>query len=94
VAVGTAEDIAQNPESITGLYIRGARKIEVPTERRAPNGKFLTIRGAYANNLKDVDVSFPLGLLTVALRASQGQANRRSWKIFFTTPSRAIFTAR
>ncbi|HKE60468.1 MAG TPA: excinuclease ABC subunit UvrA, partial [Pyrinomonadaceae bacterium] len=46
VAVGTAEDVAQNPESITGLYIRGARKIEVPEQRRAPNGKYLTIAGA------------------------------------------------
>ena len=63
VAIGTAEDLMKNKNSITGQYLSGAMKIPVPEERRKPNG-FLTIRGASENNLKNIDVKIPLGVMT------------------------------
>ena len=53
------------PESVTGQYLSGVKKIEVPAQRRPGNGKFLTIRGARENNLKNVDVQIPLGCFNV-----------------------------
>uniref|UniRef100_UPI0028DC0B93 excinuclease ABC subunit UvrA n=1 Tax=Stomatobaculum longum TaxID=796942 RepID=UPI0028DC0B93 len=63
VAAGTAEDLMKNPDSITGQYLSGAKKIPVPEERRKSD-QFLTVKGAAENNLKKPTVKFPLGVMT------------------------------
>ena len=64
VAKGTVEEIKQNPNSITGQYLSGIKRIEIPQKRRQPNGKWLEVIGARENNLKNIDVKIPLGVFT------------------------------
>ncbi len=70
VASGTPDEVAANPASLTGQYLSGKLTIPVPATRRSPNGKAINILGAHGNNLKNIDVSIPLGLLTVVTGVS------------------------
>lgn len=70
VAAGTLEQVRQSKDSITGKYLRGEKAIEIPKERKQGNGNFITIKGAKENNLKNVNVKIPLGILTAVTGVS------------------------
>ena len=70
IAAGTPEEVMANPGSLTGQYLSGEKRIPVPAERRKGNGKCLKVVGAAENNLRKVDVEFPLGVFTVVTGVS------------------------
>lgn len=93
VACGTAEEIMKNPDSITGAYLSGKIKIPVPTERRKPTG-YLTIKGARENNLKNINVKIPLGIMTCITGVSGSGKSSLTNEILYKRLARDLNRAR
>ncbi len=91
IAQGTAEEIKQIPESITGQYLSGKKKIVVPKKRRKSNGKAIEIIGAQQNNLKNINVKFPLGVFTCVTGVSGSGKSTLVNEILYKTVAKEIY---
>ncbi|MDD2681757.1 MAG: excinuclease ABC subunit UvrA [Bacilli bacterium] len=94
VAAGTLEEVMNNENSITGKYLSGKIKIKIPKTRRKGNGKFLTIKGARCNNLKNIDVSIPEGTLTLVTGVSGSGKSSLITEILWKAMSRKLYRSK
>ena len=94
VASGTPEEVMANDESITGRYLSGKEKIEVPKERRCGTGKFIEVKGACENNLKNIDVKFPLGTYTCVTGVSGSGKSSLVMRILSTAAMKHIYNSK
>ena len=91
---GTLDDLLANPESITAAYLRGDRSVAVPQRRRKGSGRWLTIRGAAENNLREVDVAFPLGRFVAVTGVSGSGKSSLVTQILYPALAARIWGAR
>jgi excinuclease ABC subunit A len=94
VVSGTLEDVIKEPQSITGQYLSGARKIPIPKTRRKPKGKWLIIRGAKKYNLKSIDVKIPLGLFVAITGVSGSGKSTLLEEIIYPVVSNHLYGTR
>ncbi|MBQ6877350.1 MAG: excinuclease ABC subunit UvrA [Oscillospiraceae bacterium] len=94
VCSGTVQDIMNCPESITGAYLSGRKKIEIPEKRREGNGKKIVVKGARENNLKNLDVEFPLGKFVVVTGVSGSGKSSLVNEILYKTLARDLNRAK
>ena len=94
MASGTPKEVMENENSITGLYLSGKLKIDVPKKRRKGNGKFIEIKGCKENNLKNINVSFPLGTFTCVTGVSGSGKSTLVNQILYRTLSASIYKSK